>query len=665
MALAFVSSVLAAGGALVEEVDGAALQAIVPEGLRLELGLPEAPLLALDGRDGSVACGHGTELFQALVARALRGPPLAVAEAVLAPPRPRDPDAYAGLNVALRPGAATASSAWTLTAHLRVEAVADERRLWRVPCAVSLDDGSQLEPPAWDGVELRELEGHDEAPRDSTLVVAEEALARAAAARALEAVAPFPAHVARRLRRDQQRVEGYFAELDADLAERAGRSRAAEALAAKRAALPAARARRLANLREAAVLKVEVTPAALLLVRHPVLEAPLEVLRRKARRTVTVRYHAALRRWSPLACEGCGAATLAFGACDEAVHLLCAACLEDGGEKHCPRCRRGAVAPAPRRIELTGVDEEVAAGPGALAARPVEPPARASAKTRRSAAAGEPPGPSKPSRSSERPSRSSERRAPGPPSAPLPAPARTEPDPGLEALRRVRAAGGPTDPREILKKVFAAGVHDAERRAERARVRAAAVEKKRAHDAPPSTQPPTSPGRSEPAEPGRPVEAPARTHVDASARAHVDDPRQQRLWSEPPASEPTSSTPTASSTPPAPPTPPAPSARPAASARPAPPAPPPPTKSAGAPAATARPAPAARPPAASGPVAEGLAAVLKALMSTREPLSAAEVVARTGVTGEVVRAALTTLVAHGAVQKTGRTKGTRYAWSGW
>src|SRR5690606_28791176 len=68
--LAFVSSVLAAEGALVEEVDPRAAQVILPEGLRLELDLPEAPLLATDGRDGSVACGHGTELFQALVRRA-------------------------------------------------------------------------------------------------------------------------------------------------------------------------------------------------------------------------------------------------------------------------------------------------------------------------------------------------------------------------------------------------------------------------------------------------------------------------------------------------------------------------------------------------------------------------------------------------------------------
>lgn len=369
MPLSLVSRVLEGVGALVEASPGGGLQVLLPDDLRLELALPEAPLLTLDGRDGSVPCGHGTELFQRLVARAVAGPPLAVARAALPPPRPRAPDGYGGLNVALRPGEATLGEGWTLSSHLRVEAVADERRLYRMACAVALGGAAcPIDAPAWDAVELQEL---DELPDAALLALGEAPLSRAMTARALAAVEPFRAHVARRLRRDLLRVEAYFAELDADLVARAARSKAPEALQSKRAALPGECGRRVASLREAAVLRVRVSPAALLLVRHPVLEAPLEVLRRKARRTLVVRYHPVLRRWLPLACEACGAATSTFGACDEAVHVLCAACLQAGGERRCARCARGAPPPADLRLELTGQDEPAPASATVAPAAPV------------------------------------------------------------------------------------------------------------------------------------------------------------------------------------------------------------------------------------------------------------------------------------------------------
>jgi hypothetical protein len=324
-------------GALVEADGDAALAAVLPEGARVTLGLAdEAPILALDGRAGSVACGYGTELLRGACARAIGSGRIAVARAAPAASRPGPLSIYAGLNVALRPGAPERGEVWTLAARLRVDASADDRRILSVEAAVALEaEPVATAPSVWSVP----LDATADRPPAHLLARCDAALARAARAAALDATAPFREAVARRARRDVERIDRYFAELDADLASRISRApKGAAGLESKRALLPGERERRLRTLRENALVRVRIEPVALLAVVAPAARASLEVLRRKARRTLSVAWHPALRAWLPLACEGCGCPVRAFGACDDAVHVLCQQCLQ---EKSCPRCARG------------------------------------------------------------------------------------------------------------------------------------------------------------------------------------------------------------------------------------------------------------------------------------------------------------------------------------
>jgi hypothetical protein len=310
--LDLVRRALARTGALLEPAGPGALEALVPAEVARGWDLPEHALLAADGREGAVAAGHGSALLRTAIERSIGGGAVAAARACVTPPRPGAPGAYQGLNVALRPGDVTPSEAWTLTAHLRLDATAHDRRQAPLTCSVALEEGCPVSTPAWAGISLEPVA---ERPPADLLAAAEAPLRRAAAAAALEALDGFREAVARRRRRDALRVDRYFVELDADLARRGGAG-------GKRAALGPERARRLATLRDEAVVRARVEVVGLLLVRTPVALASLEVLRRKRRRTVEVRYHPVLRAWTPLACEGCGAATRAIGACDDEVHLL-------------------------------------------------------------------------------------------------------------------------------------------------------------------------------------------------------------------------------------------------------------------------------------------------------------------------------------------------------
>jgi hypothetical protein len=254
--------------------------------------------------------------------------------------------------VALRLGAPASLTTWTLVGHFLADAHADDRREAVVSAAVCLMSGAPVPPPV--GGDLLETE---ERPDAALVTGAEGPLLREARRAALDALAPFRAAVARRHRRDVLRVGRYFEDMDRDLEARSQRSKGA-ALAAKRATLPAERERRLRALAETHTVHLALTPIALLLVRHPVAEVPLTILRRKRRRVVPVLYDGLSRRWQPLVCEGCGEAVLSFGACDDEVHVLCARCL---AEKGCPACGGRLEAPA---LVLPGATEAVAIDTG-------------------------------------------------------------------------------------------------------------------------------------------------------------------------------------------------------------------------------------------------------------------------------------------------------------
>lgn len=351
MALHLVERLLAAEGALVER-DGELAHVVLPGELQAAYELPELATLDPAGVSGA-ACGYGSELLRRAVDRSLARGAVAAAVARVDPPRAGTPP-HTGLNVALRPGSPAGLTTWTLVGHFLVDARADDRREAVVSAAVCLLSGAPMPPPI--GIDLLDTE---ERPDGGLLREAEDRLLRDARRAALGALAPFRAAVARRHRRDVLRVDRYFEELDQDLEARSQRSKGAS-LAGKRATLPAERERRLRALAEGHTVHVALNPIALLLVRHPVAEVPLTVLRRKRSRVVSTLYDGLARRWQPLVCEGCCEPVMAFGACDDEVHVLCGRCVT---EKACPACA-GRREPLSR--VLAGATEAVPAGtPGA------------------------------------------------------------------------------------------------------------------------------------------------------------------------------------------------------------------------------------------------------------------------------------------------------------
>lgn len=355
-----VANLLELDGALVEAQDAGGFLVLPTEAQRGAFDLPEESLLTESGHGGSIACGYGAERLRAVVERALSRGAVAAAEARVPPPHPGPPEVYEGLNVALRSSPGGTEATWTLVGVFGVDARADDRHELHVSSAVCLDSATPLPAPEWRALPLRPT---DHRPSAAMLEAGLPGLVAGALREAIEALRSFRATVARRHGRDIRRVDRYVAEMDADLARRIRRSASGVRLAEKRALLPGERARRLATLRENYTIRATLSPIGLLLLRYPSMTTQIAVLRRKERRDVTVRYDGLLKRWHPLVCEGCGTPTLAFGACDDRVHLLCARCLAEG-PKRCPRCRARTaregppgslrVAPLTERVTLPG-----------------------------------------------------------------------------------------------------------------------------------------------------------------------------------------------------------------------------------------------------------------------------------------------------------------------
>jgi hypothetical protein len=168
---------------------------------------------------------------------------------------------------------------------------------------------------------------------------------------AVAALQPFREAVARRHRRDAQRVERYFQDVEADLRRRLA-SRPGPGLQAKLDQLPEEHRRRRAQLAANHALRVRLDLVALTVLEAPCVIRTLEVRRRKHVRHIDLVYDAASRAWSTPVCDGCAEPAFpAFALCDEARHVLCASCWDacgDGGRRPCFVCDGG-----PPRIPWT------------------------------------------------------------------------------------------------------------------------------------------------------------------------------------------------------------------------------------------------------------------------------------------------------------------------
>lgn len=230
-------------------------------------------------------------------------------------------------------------------------AEADERREGAVHVAISsrgavvpgLAELLVAEAPGWpeQGADIGRGEG-----TAATLAQLYPAAAAAALAELEARVAPFRRGVRRRLGRDAERIASYFGdlqgEMEAEIRRRHLTGEALELRREKQAQLRREEESKRAALRDKYRIRLSVEPFALLLARIPVLRCDLLVRRRKQELRLEVDGNGLTRRLDPLTCQACGTSTLELGFCDEALHRLCARCLDESdgrGRRNCPRCR--------------------------------------------------------------------------------------------------------------------------------------------------------------------------------------------------------------------------------------------------------------------------------------------------------------------------------------
>jgi len=142
----------------------------------------------------------------------------------------------------------------------------------------------------------------------------------------------------RRLARDTERVESYYAgllaQMEKRIAKRAHDDAAAEKERSRAAATQADRAAKLEDLRRKYALRIRIEPALLLAVRAPVRRISLRLIRKKEERAHALDWNPVLGVLESPLCEHCSAPAHPLYLC-ERVHLLCRNCWAQ-----CPGCSR-------------------------------------------------------------------------------------------------------------------------------------------------------------------------------------------------------------------------------------------------------------------------------------------------------------------------------------
>jgi hypothetical protein len=347
----YAADALAAAGALVER-DAEGWMALLPAELACELGVGETVRLASQAsdppRDDLLICGMGAPALDRLTA--LREGVTAVAAARLAaePPRPSQARALAERFVVRNAPSGVAETTPRVSSYLVSwlgwSAEADDRYDGLVRAAVCLEDGSA---PDADLLELADPLV-DPARFDPAPWMVEPAalrrsldLSTARAERELEApLAEVRTLVARRLRRDHERIADCFERLARD--SRAPRRKLEPAaIEAKLAHLAAERDAKLRALGERYRLRLTIEPIALLRLDVPTLRIRLRVRRRKLSGELVLRLPAGANALDRVACAACPGATAQPVLCDDRLHALCETCAPSArGRPVCTACCR-------------------------------------------------------------------------------------------------------------------------------------------------------------------------------------------------------------------------------------------------------------------------------------------------------------------------------------
>jgi hypothetical protein len=349
---------------LIEEIDGAvewsdtenSFQALLPDHVRHRLGMPESLVTISDGtcateEPGGIPIGFGTELLERAIPMAFE---IGRTASVRMPPisSRKQPDLEPGRYFSF-PNATFKEKGdheswldywlWSFD----VAADADERReeVHHV-CISSAGVGCPELPELilyqasdWEPLKIRASEFTDK-KLDTLFIVACDRALRGAD----ESLAEFKETVTRHHVRDIRRIESYFQDLSAEMEDEIQRRQLKgadlEIRREKINQLAGEKSRKLSALRDKYKLRLTFRPLALLLARLPVRRFDLLVKRRKRQRRLNLVYNLLSKRFDPMACEACGADTYRLGFCDDALHILCAACLSMyTSRKECPRCR--------------------------------------------------------------------------------------------------------------------------------------------------------------------------------------------------------------------------------------------------------------------------------------------------------------------------------------
>jgi hypothetical protein len=146
----------------------------------------------------------------------------------------------------------------------------------------------------------------------------------------------------RRLARDCQRVEAYYlgllAQIEKRIKRKSGDSAAGEdAIQKERSRAQATELDRNAKLDDLVrkySLRVQVELISVLVMRLPVREIAVRLIRKKEERNHTLHWNTVLKRLEPLLCEKCGRPAHPLNLCEK-VHFLCDQCWTT-----CPKCSR-------------------------------------------------------------------------------------------------------------------------------------------------------------------------------------------------------------------------------------------------------------------------------------------------------------------------------------
>lgn len=339
--LAFAEQCLGLEGALVER-QGTALEAVLPPPLALALGLPEHAVLTEELRPDAQHLGYGTHLLERLLHLATARLPVAGAKAV-APPIRATQATDAAQGFVLRNGVSSVGAVRPLAARrLWVNAVwkarTDEDREGVASAVVSLGTGTPV-AGFEEAVTLEPSRGGGRvAPSEGRRALT--AALRRCGELGEAHTGVFREASARRLARDQARMEGYFAELLAELGRRGARGKAEDAAVRdKRQAIERERAAKLEALVARSTFRLEARPISVALVEAAAYAVPVTLRRRKESREVTLEYDCATRSLVPFACEACSRPAPRPAVCDGALHLLCETCAPSAqGRLDCSVC---------------------------------------------------------------------------------------------------------------------------------------------------------------------------------------------------------------------------------------------------------------------------------------------------------------------------------------